>query len=257
MPQNIDLTSKKTQTIIKVTGVVVLGFIVSPFIIAAIHGIIGLAIAGALVGSGWVALPYLAIKASNMRLLGIKKAAADNPVETMQNIYANNMRTIGEKDQKVANFSARLGDLRSKTKMLQTKWGSEKVADYNGAITKMSIVLDGLLAKQRKAKLEAKAYKSSMEEATDFYQLSLDARGVMELAGSAEQEVFEQIKSKVAFDAITHSFNLAVSQLTVAADTDPDTFIADTSSRFALPGDVHGVDTLPSKTNFIDAEVVK
>lgn len=259
---NMELTNEqkrvRTEKIAKVVIAGVVCLAVSPVIFLVVKGLIGLIVAAAI---GFAALqfaPYFAIKVANFRMRLITDDARRNPVENMQTIYLDNMTTIGEKDKKIASFAARVGDYKSKMAAFNQKHPND-AADYQRNYDRLVAVLQRQLTKQKVAKQKARDYKEKMEYATDLYQMALDTRAVNELAGDLEKQVYADIRSKVAFDSITHQFNTAVAELTVEADTDPDNYLTGTSTATeihgALPESTGGSYEIP-KATIIDAEVV-
>jgi len=227
---------------------------VSPVIFLVVKGLIGLILA---VGIGFVTLqftPWFAMKVANLRMKAIMNEAAKNPIETMNNVYTSNMRTIQETDSKIAQFEARLGDFRSKMNFFANKYPND-VPQFQETAAKMQAVLVRQKAKQKAAKIAARDFHDQIVRAEAIYEMALAAHEVQKLSGDLEKQVFDDIKKRVSFDSVTHAFNTAVAELSVEADTDPDTFLTDTPVKGALPETTEGSYPLP-KATVIDAELV-
>lgn len=242
---------KRIETIAKVVIAGVVGLAVSPVIFLAIKGLVGLLIAGVIGFTAIQLAPYLAMKIANWKMKLIIAEASKNPIETMNNVYAENMRVIGEKDQKIAQFEGRLGDFRSQMKMFAQKFPQD-VQQFASVEQKMQFVLDRQKTKQRQAKIEARKFHDEIVRAEAIYDMALAAHAVQQLSGDLEAQVYQDIKKRVSFDSVMHSFNTAVAELSVEADTDPDLILADTPVKGALP---ESVGTIPAPV--IDAVPVE
>ena len=80
---DIEQRRKKIETIAKVVGLGIAGFLFAPIAYATITGLVSLIVVGviglAVVNIG---VPWFAITMANWRLKAIKAAAAANPIET-------------------------------------------------------------------------------------------------------------------------------------------------------------------------------
>ena len=233
-----ELKKIKAQNIVKyvVAGAVCLA--VSPIIFGVVQGMVGLILAA---GVGFTAIqltPWFSTKITNLGMRLLMNEARKNPIETMNNIYLDNMKTIQEKDEKIVQFAGRLEDFKSKMLSFQKKYPDE-AANYAQIADKMAVVLTRQKDKQRIAKTLARQYHDQIEKAEAIYQMALEAHAVTELAGSIEKQVFQDIRKRVAFDTVTHSFNTAVAQLANEADTDPDSFLLpDATSKSVINAEV-------------------
>jgi hypothetical protein len=229
-----DIRKQKIATAIKWGAGLGVGFLASFIIVHAIAGLIGLVIAGA-IGLTVVHLaPVFAMKLANFSMKLMLNEAEKNPIESMLNIYQDNMRIIGEKDQKIAQFQARMEDFKTKMNYYAAKYPTE-VSQYQMAEQKMELVLARQKQKQKIAKQEAKLYHDQIDKGKAIYDMACAAHACTELAGSLEKKAFQDIIKQVSFDSITHKFNVAVSELSVEADTDPDSIMMSVSEPAQLP----------------------
>lgn len=250
-----DQKKKRIETIAKLAIAGVVGLAVSPVIFLAIKGLVGLLIAGVIGFTAIQLTPWFAMKIANWKMKLIIAEANANPIETMNNVYAENMKVIGEKDKKIANFEGRLGDFRSQMRMFAQKFPND-VAQFQGIEQKMQMVLDRQKTKQRQAKLEARKFHDEIVRAEAIYEMALAAHSVQELSGDLEAQVYQDIKKRVSFDSVMHSFNTAVAELSVEADTDPDLMIADTPIKGALPESTGSIPVPVLDAQVVEAEAV-
>jgi hypothetical protein len=216
--------TQRLQTILKIVGAGLVCLVVSPIIFGVIQGAIGLLIAGAVGFTAIQFTPWFSLKIANLAMKAMTSEARNNPIETMTVIYKDNMRVISEKDEKIVQFSARLADYKSKMIGFSQRY-PEEAASYQEAADKMARVLQRQKQKQLAAKQAAKLYYDQIQKADAIWQMALEANGLQKLAGSIEKQVNQDIMKRVSFDSVTHSFNTAVAELSVEADTDPDTIL--------------------------------
>ena len=94
---SIDLEArrKRIETWAKVLGLGVAAFLFAPFAIATITGLVSLivvSVIGLLVVN--IGLPWFAVTLANWRLKALKAAAAMNPIETLENQYADRQNAL-------------------------------------------------------------------------------------------------------------------------------------------------------------------
>lgn len=206
--------------------------LIAPIAFLAVKGLIGLIVALIIGLSAMKFAPVFALKLSNQVLRSLKSEAEKNPIETMQGIYLKGIQAIGEGDKKIVNFEARLEDFKSKMVLFKKKY-PEEADRYQEVADKMTLVLEGKKRGQRAAKLEAQNYKHNIEKANAIWQMSLDANGLTELSGDLKDKATQEILKAVAFDSVTHSFNAAVAQLSMDAESDLDFALPERSSAGA------------------------
>lgn len=224
MEQSLDIRRANISRNVKLAGGAVACLVVAPltfFILQGLIGILALAAAGIVAFTLIQLAPWYADKVANWRMKLITHEAQKNPVETMKNEYVLKMQIIQAKDQKIAEFAGRLDDFKDKMVQFGKRY-PEELPRYQEVVAKMTRVLDRQKQKQRDAKLAAVEFKAAMDKGEAIYEMACAAHDVSALAGDIEQQVFRDIKTQVAFDAINHKFNTAVAELTVETDTEPD-----------------------------------
>lgn len=228
MEQSLEVRKANLSRNLKIAGAAGACLLVAPLTIVILWGVLGiaaLAVAGVVGFTAINLAPWYADKVANWRMKLIVAEAQKNPIETMKNIYIQNMKTIEEKDEKIRNFEARLGDYRDKMEGFVKTYPAE-AQRYQDVALKMAKVLQRQKEKQKAAKLSAKEYNANITKAEAIYDMALAANDVQQLAGSIEKQVFQDIKKQVAFDSVNHQFNLAVADLSMETDTEPDFSLA-------------------------------
>lgn len=212
---------KQVVTAIKWIAGLGLGLWASTWIFQAIGGLIGILIALAIGIAVQQLAPWYSIFVANLVMKMIVGEARRNPIETMKNIYLDNMKTIQDKDTKIAEFAGRLEDFKDKMDEFAKKY-PEDAEKYREVAAKMTALLKRQIQKQKQAKEAAKTYYDRIQKAEAIYAMACAARDVQTLAGKIEKQVYQDIMKQVAFDSVTHQFNTAVAELTIETDTEPD-----------------------------------
>jgi hypothetical protein len=209
---------------VKIAGGALACLVIAPltyFILQGILGMLALGAAGVVAFTVIQLAPWYADKVANWRIKLLVSEANKNPIETMQNIYMDNMKTIAAKDEKIKNFAARLEDFKDKMVVFSKKY-PEEAQRYQDVANKMATVLQRQIQKQKTAKVAAREYHDNMEKAQAIYDMACSANEVTQLGGSVEKQVFQDIKNQVAFDSVNHKFNVAVAEFSLETDMEPD-----------------------------------
>lgn len=187
--------------------------LVSPIIFFVIKGAIGLAVA-AVVGLAIVNLaPWVSMKFANYRLRLVKAEAARNPVETLQNVFA-------ERSQKKAVFKTQITAFRAKITGFGEKIEGFKAtyprdaAKFENQLNAMKALLARREAKYKKVKSELENFELVIQRADALWQMGLAAAEMNEAAGAFDgDQMLERIKTETALDSVQDSVNLAFSEM--------------------------------------------
>jgi hypothetical protein len=208
---------KGLELAIKLGIIGIVGFLVAPFVFIAIGGIVGLILA---IGIGFLAIqfaPVVAMKVANLKMKAIENEASKNPIETMKNIYAEGMKEIQKKQQKIIEFSAKVEDYGDKLAGFKKQWPDDApkfVAGYE----KMKASLVKKRQKQTEAIRGAKEYELLIDKAEAVYDMAKSALEVDQMDADIEGKIYNDIKNKVAFDTVNHTFNRAIAEMSAEVD---------------------------------------
>lgn len=218
MTNSIDVRRQSLATKAK-WGLGLAGAVVaSPFIFLAVKGIIGLAIAF-VVGSAAINFaPVVSMKLANWKLKAITAEATANPIETLENLYIDKRKQLGEANARIVAFEAEIGKYDDRLNTFCIKH-PEQAPKYKEISVKMHQGLTIMKTKRDEAKSSIEDLASRIDTAKDIYQMALAAQSVTQLSGDAEAVVFAEIKEKVAFDAVSVSMNTAFAQLNLAIES--------------------------------------
>ncbi len=219
---------------IKVAALGVVGLFVAPFIMLAIGGIVGLAVAAA-VGFTLVQLaPWFALKVANYkyRLMDAEKvdhikkvvgAAEQNPIETLTALLIAKKQAYQVFKASVTQAITARSNFKDKVEKFKLKYPA-RAHEFETQLARMT----DLVERKKRALAEAQTTledgDNKLEEMKAYYEMSKDAIEANRAAGMDTGDAFEKLKADTACDAVFESMNMAFAQLEVAAalDVDPD-----------------------------------
>lgn len=219
MVEDPEVRKKRIAHRWKVGLALLVGVVAAPIVVAGIEGLAGLIVIWLLATAAVQLAPVVAMKMANWRLKSMKEEAEKNPIETMQNIFAEKSKEIVSQDQKIAEFAGRAADFQDKVIGLRKKF-PEDAAKFDTAIDAMRRSLEVKKRRQREAKQEQAAYAAQIERAIAVMDVAKSMQSAAELSAEAEQKVFRDIKNQVAFDTINHRFNTVVAALAAEVEDD-------------------------------------
>ncbi|HEX4600638.1 MAG TPA: hypothetical protein VH116_04525 [Gemmatimonadales bacterium] len=190
----------------------------SRLIMSAVVGLLGLAIF-AIVGLAWIKFaPAIATILADLALKLLKAEATRNPIEALQNLYADKTQELHDADTAIEEFSAGLMDYDSSLKKFKQRQDvtDEEVQEWQADSDKQHELLTAMLEGQREARVQLQSLQLSIGKAEDMYKMALQLRKVTELAGRNKSEVYQEIRQKVAFDAVQHQVNRSFASLNMA-----------------------------------------
>lgn len=217
---------------IKIAALGVVGLLVAPFIMLAIGGLFGLAIA-AMVAFTMVQLaPWFALKIANWkyRLMDAEKvdhikkvtsAAEQNPIETLTALLIEKKKAYETFKASVTQAVTARSNFKDKVAKFKEKYPA-RAAEFEAQLARMT----DLVERKKKALGEAQQSledgDNKLEEMKAYYEMSKDAIEANRAAGMDTGDAFEKLKADTACDAVFESMNMAFAQLEVAAALDVD-----------------------------------
>jgi hypothetical protein len=235
---DLEQKRKNIETAVKIVILVVVGFIVAPFIFLAIKGLIG-AIIAAVVGLVAINLaPSFAALVANWRLKALKAVAAANPIETLENQYADREAALLKIRDNIKESYAVLQDLYAQIQEHDEKYPgkpSQNLDKYNKL--KALIELRGKKYKQAQANL--KAFGEVIEEKRSDWKIAQTMARASKLA-NVGQDFQSKLMQDTALITIQDGLNIAFSELETSlldedssqpSQTQPAGAIAATPSR--------------------------
>ena len=216
---NLEQKRKSIETFVKVAAIGVVGFLVAPFIFVAVKGIVGLAIAG-IVGLVAVnAAPAVAAHIANWRLKALKAVAAANPIETLENIYAEKQNALIQMRQNIKATYAALEDLKSKIQAHDAKY-PDQPSVYADKYAKLMALAKDRGEKFQVAKQKLAAFGQQIEEKRSDWEIAKAMEKVSNLAQAGE-DFQSKLMQDTALLTVQNGLNMAFSELEVSLLDNP------------------------------------
>jgi hypothetical protein len=208
---NLEVKRQRIETAVKILALLVVGFFVAPFILAAIGGLIGLAIS-AIVGLVVINLaPSVAAMIANWRLKALKAVAAMNPIETLENQYADREAALKKIRDNITQSYAVLQSLYT-----QIQDHNQKFPNTPSQFTDKYEKLKQLIA------LRGNKYKQAQKNLADFSELIDEKRSDWKIAqtmaaanklADVGQDFQSNLMKDTALTTVQDGLNLAFSEL--------------------------------------------
>lgn len=197
---------------IKVVGVLILGYVVSPFILAAIGGLAGLIVGGLICGAVYYASPAIETWGANMRLKSLKAAAAANPIETLQNEYARQSQLLDERLNAIETFSGKIRSFGDKLDGFKQSYPAE-AGKYQAIFDQMHDLLARRDQQWKQGKHQLDLFEAAITKAQAIWDMSNAANAARAGSGLDTDAVWAKIKTDTAYSTIQDNMNTALSSL--------------------------------------------
>jgi len=212
---DLELKRKRIETFVKIGALAIIGFLVAPFIFVAIKGLLGLALALAIGLFGVnVFAPWFGAKIANWRLKAIKHEASLNPIETLENKYAEKESALVQIRENLKKFVAAVQTLHSAIQEHNQKYPNSP-SQFQEKYLKMRDLLNLRGAKYKDAQRNLARFAEIIEEKRSDWKVAQSAAAANELAQVGE-DFTSKLQIDTALGAVQDSLNLAFSELEVS-----------------------------------------
>lgn len=194
--------------------------VVAPVAFLAVQGIVGLAIAF-VVGSVCINFaPVMSMKLANWKLKAIVSEANANPIETLQNLYIEHRKELEAKGQAIIDFEAEVGNFDDQLIDFRKRPDcADEVPRYEEISSRMHEGLATMKLCWNDFKVQVADLAHKIEKAQAIYKMACAAARVTALSGSAQSQVFDEIKQRVALDSVRSSMNRSFAALNQAIES--------------------------------------
>lgn len=206
---------QRIETVCKIAGVGVVGFLVAPFVLTAIGGIVGLAIAAGISFTAINMLPWVALKVSNWRLKAIKSEAMKNPVETLQTKYVKKEQALKEFKENIRIFAGQVLTFGEQVNQY-VKDGLEDYQVYVDQLAKMKKLLENRQQKYLTAKQALAEFADTIEKTNRKWKMALASITMNETAGQLDGDAFDKICIETALESVQTKLNQSFADLEIA-----------------------------------------
>lgn len=211
---------------------------------AVITGLLGFIVAAAIAGTTYWALPLIEQKATNLKLYLMKKEAADNPIETLENEFMRRNIVLTDAEHKVETFDASCQSFADKVGQFKKNW-PDQAPKFIAILDKMRQVL----ARQQQLLIESKRslnlFEKEIDKAKAIWSMVQAAAVLNKSAGLSQEEFYAKLKTETAMDSITDGMNTTFAQLNTSL-IEGDTAVTEinvTPAAVALPAPIDGIET--------------
>lgn len=186
--------------------------VVAPIVFLAIKGLVGLIVAG-VIGLGVINLaPVIAFKLGNWRLAAIKAEAAKNPIETLEQDYAERQQALSNFKHAITTFSAAVQTFKDKLEGFSIKFPKD-TDKFNDQFSKMKKLLDVRKHRYKEAEAALDQYSSEIDRAKAIWAMGQEAAKMNAAAGMTDEDFLAKLKQETAMDSVTTSMNTAFAEL--------------------------------------------
>lgn len=213
--QDLELKRKNIEKWGKIAGLAVAGFIFAPFAYATVTGLISLVVVGTLallvVNIG---VPWFAKSLANWRLKALKATAAANPIETLENQYAEREAALRKIRDNIKEFHA----------VVQELWGHiqehnslypDRPSQFLDKYTKMKDLLALQSVKYKKAQANLQEFETVINAKRSDWKAAQSVAKAMKLANVGE-DFQSKLLQDTALSTIQDGLNIAFAELEVS-----------------------------------------
>jgi len=254
MTTSADLEAKrqKIETIVKVLALAVAGFLFAPFAILTIKGLISLVVV-AVIGLGVVniGIPWLGVTLANWRLKALKAAAAANPIETLENQYADREAALVKIRDNIKQSYAVLQDLYQQIQDHNQRYPGSP-SQYTEKYNKLKQLIELRGKKYKQAQANLAQFAELIDEKRSDWKIAQTMAAANKLA-NVGQDFQAKLLQDTALSTVQDGLNLAFSELetslldendTTATQSTATVTVSDTPVRAQLSAPVSSPSTL-------------
>ena len=218
MSEDLTDNHKNLATALKWGIGIAVAAVAAPYVMLALKATLGVLAIAAVAAGGVAALrltPWISMKLSNFVMRRVMQEAQANPIETLENLRIEKTAELEKADAAVVDFETEVRNYDGKTRVFARDYPDE-AAEYQEISETMHAGLKQQQDEQMNARAALVDLGQQIDKAHAIYTMALAAERVEKLSKSAEQRVFQDIKKKIAFDAVTSKMNRAFASLNMA-----------------------------------------
>jgi len=230
----LDIKRKKIETIVKVLAMCVAGFLFAPFAILTIKGLISLIVVGVIgLGVVNVGIPWLAVSLANWKLKALKAAAAANPIETLENRYAQLKDALLKQRDNIKQRIAIASKIYDQIKSFEAQF--HKPSPRREQYEKLNALVEISKNKYAVAQKNLVDFGNIIEEKRSDWEIALSMAEANKLANVGE-DFTSKLMQDTALTTIQDGLNMAFAEL--------DASVMDENVQKVLNGDSSAVVTV-------------
>ncbi len=212
----MDPRAKRAAAFVKYAVILAVGFFVSPFIWAAIGGLLGLIAAAAIMTTTWVVIPWLGAVAANLRIKLIKAEAAKNPVETLQAEHLRQAEQLEIRGKGLTEQGKGLRTFETKISTIEKRFPDDpSLPQMHKDLANLTRAWEGNRGMLQKAIVQHERFATEIERASMLWDAAIAGAAARKQIVT-EDEWMATLKTNTALDSIRD----ALSETMSALDTD-------------------------------------
>lgn len=215
---DVDVKGQKVVSVLKyVLGIGAVA-LATPVIFLALKGVLGLLALGVAAGAGLAMIrlaPWFSQVITNVGIKLFIHEVQKNPIESMLSLYTEKTGEADEADKQIVEFESEVRGYNDQVKTFSRQY-PEEAATFKDISERMVEALESMKQEQSNAREALADLSQRIKKAEAIYKMSLAAQRVASFSKSAEQKVFQEIKERVAFDAVQSQLNRSFAALNMA-----------------------------------------
>ena len=213
---SIDPRASKFGNIIKVLFLVFSFAFLAPFFWLAIGGLVGFIVFATIGLSAWMLRPFVFTKAANLRLALLKRAVAENPVETLQDEHLRQTKILNESKSGIETMSGAIRTLDQAIDDLQSEFpDSPELPQMREDQAELIKLLENREAEWTQAYITLGEFAKEIKRVEKLWQVSVAAASARKKSSLTEDEWSAQLKTNTAIDTVRLSLNTQLSGLRI------------------------------------------
>lgn len=205
---------QRIETIAKITGLLVVSFLVAPIILTTIKGLIGLIVAGAFGFIGINMLPWFGYKVANWRLKALKHEASKNPIEVLENQYIEKEKGMFSFREDIRVFRAEISNFEAIIKEHKRDYPEDN-AKFDEQYNKMVLLYQSRCDKYKQVQANLAEFTDLIKRKKSEWKVA-EAAARMQKASGIGEDAISKIMADTAIETIQTSLNSAFAELEVS-----------------------------------------
>lgn len=194
------------------------GFVVLPFILQAIMGLVGIVVGLSLAAVTVMYAPVFGTKMANKRLQLMKSEWAKNPIESLENDYIERQRALTAFQEGVVKVGGIARNMRDKVDEYKTRRTAKDAAKFETQVSDLERIYENRVRALEKATKALEVRKTQIERASDDWRLQKELAAASKAAGVANGDSFlQKLLSDTAFTTVNEALNSSFAELELEA----------------------------------------
>ncbi len=213
---SLDPRAQRWASVAKWAAILGVGFLVAPYIWVAIGGLLGLLVAGGIMGTTWFCLPWLQMKAANLRLSLIKHEAATSPVPTLLNEHARQTQELNQRKEGIETLAGANRTVAETISKLEREFpDSPELPQLRQDYVDLCDYEKTVEADWKACYVTLGEFSNEIRRASRLWDAACAIAKARGLSSLSQEEWTAKMKTETSFDAIRQKLNTGLAGLNV------------------------------------------